>query len=193
MLELYLIRHPETLGGEILKGHLDAGLKPGWETQVDAIAAELANRGPFDAFFSSNLQRARLPAERIATYLRSRQKMPLEIVSTKLLIERDVGILQGKKYGEIDTKGKKLNDYIFEEEHIPEGESKSDTIKRVETFARECLQRHIDSGGNVGMVGHGWWINYLINSLLHESRPFNQMKNLEMIQLSIGGKIAKEK
>ena len=39
MLELYLVRHPETLGGKnLIKGHHDVGLEPGWEINVDALA-----------------------------------------------------------------------------------------------------------------------------------------------------------
>lgn len=195
MLELYLIRHPKTLGGEnMIKGHLDIELKPGWETPVDAIAAELANQGPFDAFFSSDLQRTRLPAERIEAYLKKRQKKPLEFESMEILRERELGILQGKRYEEVDTKGKSLVDYVFEEEIILEGESKTATIKRVELFATEHLQKYIDKGDRVGIVGHGWWINYLRNFLLGDySIHFNNMKNLEMMCLLIDGKIVKER
>ena len=187
MLELYLIRHPETLGGvDLIKGHNDIGLKPGWETSVDVLAAELANQGSFDAFFSSDLQRTILPAERIVAYLRKKQERPIEFRAMELLRERNLGVLQGKKYEEVDAKGKSLVDYIFEEEDILEGESKTDTIRRVETFATEHLQKYIENGGRVGIVGHGWWINYLINFLFgYYSRAYNLMGNLKMILLLI--------
>lgn len=187
MLELYLIRHPKTLGGEnIIKGHLDVGLESGWETDVDALAAELANKGIFNAFFSSDLQRARLPAERIVAYLRNRQKKPLEFKSMELLRERNVGILQGKKREDVDTKRKGFIDYILGEEYISGGESKSEAIERVKTFVAKYLQKYVNSGGRVGIVGHGWWINYLINFLLNDySGHYNQIKNLEMIRLVV--------
>ena len=187
MSELYLIRHPETLGGvDVIKGHNDIGLKPGWEISVDALAAGLANQGPFDAFFSSDLQRTKLPAERIANYLTSQQPQPLVLHSFSELRERNLGILQGKRYREVDTRGKTLVDYVFEVEDIPGGESKSDVIRRVERFAEEYLQKYINGGGRVGIVGHGWWINYLINVLLgNHSRSYNGMGNLEMVHLPI--------
>lgn len=189
MLEAYLIRHPKTLGGDdVIKGHLDIGLMPGWETDTDALAVELGRQCPFDALFSSDLQRTRLPAERIVEYLKNRQEKPLGLVSTKLLRERNLGTLQGKKYEEVDTKGKRLVDYVFEEERIPKGESKTATLRRVELFATKYLQEYINQGGRIGMVGHGWLINYLRNCLLRDySLPFNNMKNLEMVRLSIDG------
>lgn len=189
MLELYLIRHPKTLGGvDLIKGHNDVGLERGWENRVDALAAELAKQVPFDAFFSSDLERARLPAKRIVEYLRERQEKPLELIATELLRERDLGVLQGKRYGEVDTGGKNPVDYIFEVEVIPGGESKSDAIGRAKRFVEEYLQKYINERGRVGIVGHGWMINYLINVLLGDhSRLYNGMKNLEMVHLSVEG------
>ncbi len=194
MLELYLIRHPETLGGvDIIKGHNDIKLKPSWETPVDAIATWLANQGPFDAFFSSDLQRTLLPAKRIVDYLASQHQQPLVLQSLPELRERDMGIFQGRKYDEVDTGGKSLVDYVFEVEDIPKGETKSDVIKRVRRFVEEYLQKYIQGEGRVGIVGHGWWSNYLINSLLGDHlRPYNQMRNLDIVRLSIDGKNVNE-
>lgn len=195
MLEAYLIRHPKTLGGKnVIKGHLDFGLMPGWEADTDALAVDLGKQGPFDAFYSSDLRRTLLPAERIVEYLKNRQEKPLELTSTRILRERNLGTLQGKKYEEVDTKGKRLVDYVFETEQIPKGESKTATLRRVELFVTKYLQEYINKGGRIGMVGHGWLINYLRNCLLgNYSIPFNNMKNLEMVRLSINGKIKERK
>ncbi|MEK6869516.1 MAG: histidine phosphatase family protein, partial [Nanoarchaeota archaeon] len=136
----------------------------------------------------SDLQRTRLPADRIVNYLALQQSQPLALQPLQELRERNLGIFQGRKYGEVDTGGKSLVDYVFEVEGIPGGESKSKVIERARRFAEGHLQKYTNGEGKVGLVGHGWWINYLINVLLGDhSRPYNRMQNLEMVHLSVGG------
>ena len=56
MLELYLIRHPETEAFERKRvaGHRDTSLRKGWQTGVDEVARKLAAIGVYDAFYSSD-------------------------------------------------------------------------------------------------------------------------------------------
>ncbi len=191
MAEIYLIRHPATLGGnDLIKGQDDIGLAPGWEPSVDTLALRLAELEPFDAFFSSDLKRARQPAERIVEYLKSRQEKPLEFTCYgecgELLRERNVGVLQGMCKEDVDTNGMKFVNWGFGQETIDGGESKAEMIERAETFATKYLQKYINNGGNVGIMGHGWWINYLINSLMdNPSRRYNEMENLDMVRLIV--------
>ena len=162
MLELILIRHPRTEAnkGKIIQGQIDTELEPEYENSVGQLAEELARQGAISAFFSSDLQRAEIPARMIVDYLRKHQNVPLEYVSTPLLRERNWGELEGKKYEEAYQGNQDILDWLFYLDNIARGENFDAISERINRFKEEHLQRY---KGRAGIIGHSYLLNYLRN------------------------------
>ena len=195
MLELYLMRHPETIANQqkIIQGQTTSPLVPGWEESVDLLAERLAREGPFSAFFTSDLPRADEAAKRIVDYLIDQHKIPLVFHSIPHLRERHWGEFQKKKYDEVDTKGKGVYQYLFKKKKIKGGEDHDAIEKRIRGFDEIYLQ---DLEGNVGIMGHQFSNTYLLNYFLEDgdivARPYREWPNLLIRHLSLGDQKVKD-
>ncbi|MBI2134390.1 histidine phosphatase family protein [Candidatus Woesearchaeota archaeon] len=195
MLDLYLIRHPETVFNKqkIIQGQLDPELAPGYQVGIEKLAAELARRKPFNHFFSSDLQRAERPARSIVDYLRQQQETPIKFVSTDLLRERHWGDLQSLVYDQVAKDGEELYQTLFKQDQIRNGESLDAIRARVKRFQEEHL-RELD--GIVGIMGHKYFNTYLINSLLRGgdiiARPYSNWPNNFVRHLEISDQAVQE-
>ena len=194
MLELYLIRHPKTYANKlkILQGQNDTPLMPNWEKSVDELAKKLAERKPFDAFFSSDLIRADIPARRIVDYLRKRQEgFPLNYHSTPNLRERHWGTFENTSVDSIDSGKVHVLDYLFYENGIPQMETHAEVQGRIEVFSEQELKEFIESKDKLSKVvimGHANLISYFINWLKTVNiidGPYKRLNHLEMIALSV--------
>jgi probable phosphoglycerate mutase len=101
MSELWLIRHGETDWNKTrrMQGSLNVGLNALGRTQAEQVAqrlAVLAADAPFDAIFSSDLDRAHTTAQPAAAAL------GLGITLDAGLRERNYGVMQGLNRQEID-------------------------------------------------------------------------------------------
>jgi probable phosphoglycerate mutase len=97
MTEILLIRHGETDWNveKRLQGHIDIGLNDKGRWQAKAVGLMLANEA-LDAVYCSDLQRAALTAQAIATH------QNLMVRKDSLLRERCYGVLEGMSYQEIN-------------------------------------------------------------------------------------------
>ncbi len=96
---LILIRHGETAWNaeRRLQGHIDIALNAEGERQAEALAGALENE-PFDAIYTSDLQRARQTAQAVASTV----GMPLTVHAG--LRERCYGGFEGLLYSEIEQR-----------------------------------------------------------------------------------------
>lgn len=187
MARIYLLRHPPTEGGQIIKGNKNIPLLPGWESRIEEIAKELENERNIGAVLSSTLDRARLPAMFIADYLGKAQEKTLRVIIDELLLERSVGIYEGRTFEQMEalTGGVHPHVYIFDREEITNGESKKEIQARVKMADDTLLQPLIENNEDLVISGHGWWLNELRNLKLGQRIPYNRMPNYGMMILEI--------
>jgi 2,3-bisphosphoglycerate-dependent phosphoglycerate mutase len=153
--ELLLIRHGETdwnLARRI-QGHTDIALNQTGHAQALALAAALAElhkRQPFDALYSSDLQRALQTAAPAAAALM------LQIRQDARLRERHYGVLEGldaaeqlRKFPE-ETRLLQARDPDYT---LPGGESRNTFFARVLQALHEIAARH--GGQRILVVTHG--------------------------------------
>ena len=199
MVELYLVRHPRTDANKskIVQGTIDSKLEKGWETEADLTAKFLAERGSFDAVFTSDLSRADITGRRVVDYLRRRQEGPLEYHSIPDLRERHWGKYQGKPYEEVPHGSHNILDYLFLLDSIAKGENLSAVRERIERFRREHFGRFDGSSARVGIVGHSYWLNYFRNLVVDGSviggNGYVNLPHLSVRLLEFYGSLTRDK
>ena len=148
----YIVRHGLTEWNEkgFIQGHSDSPLTAQGITQVKDLAKKLKNV-KFDLAFSSDLLRAMRTAEIIAF------EHNISVQTSKLLRERDFGILEGKSnknFKEIDELLSKLSDEerksYKSEKYV---ESDNDISDRLINFLREIAIGN--PGKKILIVTHG--------------------------------------
>lgn len=192
MTVIYLIRHPPTQGGNIIKGHDNLPLVDGWENDLESLEQKLYFHRPFHAILASDLDRSIVPAMHLLAYFQVVQGKNIDFISTPLLRERNVGHFSGKPFREIPSGGKHPHEYIFEQDNIPGGESKSEVYARIRSVEAQHVQKY-HPHGNVISLGHGWFNNYWRNHALgNHSLSYNNMPPLGVLVLELNGKSARE-
>jgi probable phosphoglycerate mutase len=154
MLNIYLVRHGQDEDNEqgILNGHRDKPLTVLGLNQAEQLAEYINIHGlSFDKVYSSPLQRAHVTAERIT------QKLNLaEPEILPHLIERDFGVMTGRKISEIESlcapailKTETVT-YFLE---VDGAETFPDLIIRAQKLLKFINERHQE--GNILLAGHG--------------------------------------
>ena len=154
MTKIYVARHGQNIDNAngILNGHRDEPLTPLGEQQARTVGEEIAQaRLHFDVVYSSPLQRALKTAELISEVVRTSRP----IVEPDL-IERDFGIMTGRKIKEIELlcapdiiKTDTITYFLS-----PEGaETFPDLIIRADRFLKRIESQH--AGQSVLLVCHG--------------------------------------
>ena len=148
---LYLIRHGEVVDASTRRfcGHIDVPLSPAGEAQLHTLALELASK-PLAAIYSSDLSRARLSAEILAT------PHGLTPETIPALREMSMGRWEGLTGEEIQaSEPEAFNDWMSRigEFPFPEGESLLDLERRVWPALLDLLDRH--RGQSFAVVAHG--------------------------------------
>ncbi|HSW78544.1 MAG TPA: histidine phosphatase family protein [Candidatus Babeliales bacterium] len=153
MVEIYLCRHGQSAANAegTLAGHLDSPLNDIGREQAKELA-ELAKKSglKFDIVYTSPLSRAKETAEIIARVTKS----PLPKTMNQL-IERDFGILTGKKYSEIDDYATEFlkTDEIYYFTEVKDSETFPMAFKRAQGVLDLIRGRH--KSGKVLLVAHG--------------------------------------
>ena len=157
---LVLIRHGETEWNRAgrFQGHADSPLTPRGLAQARAVALALAEE-KFDAFYSSDLGRAKKTASIIADRLGRRY------LTDERLREQHYGLIQGHE----GKRARELDPAFFEGladgKVAPQGgESRRQRHERAVTALKDIASRHL--GGNVLVVTHGGVVDRLFRETL---------------------------
>ena len=158
---LYCVRHGEsTYNAEgRVQGQSDVPLSELGLRQADAVAAALAE-APFEAIYSSPLQRAYRVAEIVA------ERHRLEIRTDDRLKEVHAGIFQDKLRSDLaKLHPKELARWTSGDLHfkIPGGESRLELQQRGAEVLREIADRH---EGHVAVISHGRLLITALKALL---------------------------
>lgn len=182
MTELLLVRHGETLWNSQgrLQGQQDSPLSALGLAQAQAIANRLRDE-PFTAIYSSDLQRAYLTAQAIATVCGQ------PIIVDERLRERAYGVFEGLTEAEAEAKHPELfSGYRTPtpEFAVPGGESLAALRQRAVTVFQELVNRH--PGERIVVVAHGGllsaFLRFVLTLLPTEPRPFH-MHNASLSQV----------
>lgn len=151
--DLTIIRHGQTAANiqGILQGHFDTPLDDIGRRQAQCAAERLRSEPPFDAFYSSDLERAWETAEIIGRALGS------EPVPLTDLREWHLGELEGRPRRELQQLYPAIMDsFLFEPDGdvpVPGGESRDTFFERVARCFDRLAARH--AGQRVLLVTHG--------------------------------------
>lgn len=169
MLELILLRHPETQWNrdKLLQGHSD--ISPLNPYVPDSLVEDLTALVSPDVdnsikIYASDLLRCALPAEDL--HRRLSQHYPLEpLVKTPLLRERHFGSHEGKPYATFNAvNARELGEKLYRMREMPEGESVAQCQERAKGIASEFYV-HRNNPCLVIAISHGCFINYVLNVL----------------------------
>lgn len=186
MCTLYIVRHGQTDWNisKTIQGQLDIPLNLTGEKEAHDLR-EVLNSIQFDAFFSSDLIRAKRTAE-ILNIDRN-----LVIETTNALRERLFGVYQGKPMNEAHERLYELLEKYKDHPHIIESqvESNEHMVSRAITFIREVSVAY--GGKTVLLVSHGGLMRTLLIHLGFCSSiqfpAFGAIKNLAYIKLMSDG------
>lgn len=150
--KIILVRHGETdynQQGKIM-GWLDIPLNQAGKLQAQLAATSLKTE-KIDAIYSSDLKRASQTAQEIA------DTHGLTPILTNKLRERQLGVLQGKTWDEVNLNHKiiveKLDDAADLDWKAHQGESYRELWNRVDSILQQIIQQHPE--GNVIIITHG--------------------------------------
>ncbi len=160
MVNIYLVRHGETIWNRSghYQGVTDVALNERGIEQAKMCALALSDV-PFEKIISSDLQRARITAEEIASY---HKNTPFALDSR--LQEIDFGAWEGLTYEEISDRWPGYIEKMYEDAtnvHIEGGESFVDVQKRAWSAIEDAIV-DVKDGGNLLVVCHGGVIRTLI-------------------------------
>jgi broad specificity phosphatase PhoE len=179
-MKLLLIRHGESRGNlsRRWQGWLDEPLTERGREQAQRLAERLQrwsveNSEPIGMVYSSTLARAFQTASILA------QSWGVPLVLDSRLRERDVGVMQGLTWPEIEARYPDVAQIIRQRwvvPALPEGETTFDLAERVwqavDGIITQTLGRN--DGGTIAIVSHGGTINAYLNRLVgrHHEMPF---------------------
>jgi broad specificity phosphatase PhoE len=174
MTTVFLVRHGEVEGnsGGVPKyvGWDDKGLTSVGEAQAQAVAQRLGGE-QLDAIYSSDLQRARRTAERIAA------EHGLNVQCEAALREASYGDWEGLSEAEIaatwpDHWQQRMANAVLIAP--PQGESYADVWARWQPAWQSIVERH--PGGKVAIVAHNGSLRILLCHLL--GMPFENFRRI---------------
>ncbi len=144
-LQVYLLRHGETVCPTSFYGHLDVELSARGRAQAEAQARWL-ERVQLSAVYCSDLQRARHGALAVLTRQREAHGSAPPLESLTALREMHLGVFEGLAFAEARARfpelaGLRYHDLL--ETRIPGGETVRDVGARVLPCAQELTERHL--------------------------------------------------
>lgn len=174
MTELLFIRHGETDWNrqQRFQGQIDVPLNAAGEAQAARLAARMA-ADPHDAFFSSDLLRARQTAAPLAAAWRR------ELTPIAGLREQNFGILEGLDVPTIKARHPDLWARWLEHEGdftLPGGESLVEFHRRVLDTVRALAESH--AGARLALMTHGGVLDMLWRTAM--GLPIAGLRNCEI-------------
>jgi len=166
-MRLLLVRHGATANNSEARytGQTDAPLSALGERQAQALGRRLATM-PLAALISSDLQRAHVTAEAIATL---HQPQPLAIERDSDLREIAMGAWEGQRFADVAAQEPELlAAWRTDPERVapPGGETVAQLGTRITQALDRWQARYADAGAPVVWVTHGGVIGVLLCHLL---------------------------
>ncbi len=162
MCTIYIVRHGQTDWNvsKTSQGQIDIPLNKVGEAQAFDLGEKL-KQIHFDAFFTSDLIRAKRTAEILNI------ERQLAIQTTEALRERNFGTYQGKPIDEAHNRLYKLLEDYKDHPHIIESnvETNEQIVSRALTFIREMSVEY--GGKTVLLVSHGGLMRTLLVHLAY--------------------------
>ncbi len=168
-MKLLLIRHGESEGNvnKQWQGWLDTPLTQRGREQALHLAEwvgrwSAAQTEPLAAVYSSTLARAHWTADALA------RRCGVPLVLDKRLRERNLGVLQGLTWPEIDARYPKLAHTLRQHTGVPTlpgGEGSSEVTERVWQAIEEIVNGHAPEA-SAAIVSHGGSLNAYFNRLV---------------------------
>jgi broad specificity phosphatase PhoE len=179
-MKLLLVRHGESRGNldRRWQGWLDEPLTELGHEQARRLAERLYRRSlesldPITAVYTSTLTRAYQTANIVAL------RCGVPLILDQRLRERDVGVLQGLTWPEVEAHHPTLAHTIRQNwtvPALPEGETTFELTERVWYAVQEIIGRENGRGdpNTVAIVSHGGTINAFLNRLVgrNHEMPF---------------------
>lgn len=163
MAEIFFVRHGETdsnLRG-LLHGRTDVPLTAVGEQQARRVAARLAEIGDMHALYTSPLRRAAATASAIGRVL---NLPPLALPD---LSEFDFGDFEGATLGNVQSEHPgifiRIRDLSDDDFRFPNGESRREFHRRVQSVISDLLARHHRE--RIVVVAHGGVIGSAVAQL----------------------------
>ena len=171
ILRVDLLRHGETEGGWIFRGHTDSPLTPAGRAQMErAVALPEGSAAPWEQVLSSPLSRCAA----FASALAGRCGLPLEL--DPALAEIHFGQWEGRAVEELRREQPERVERFWREPELctpPGGESIADFQSRVlGAWERLCAREQ----GHLLLVAHGGVIRAILGALL--GMPYGRLANL---------------
>ncbi|SHK71765.1 alpha-ribazole phosphatase [Desulforamulus aeronauticus] len=159
---IYLVRHGETLwnAGGKFQGHTDVPLSDNGRQQAKELSEHMQGH-KIDAFYSSDLSRAKETAEIIAV------PHGLTVNYVPELREINFGLWEGLTYKEITDSFGEISRLWWSSPlttEIPSGENLQAVVERCNKAMGEIVSRH--AGETVVIAVHGGVIRVIVGSIL---------------------------
>lgn len=174
-MKIYLVRHGESEGNlkRFVAGQkYDVALTKEGHSEALLVGNRLKNLN-IKAIYSSDLLRAKQTATAIANHHNT------EVITDKRIREYNAGIFTDRNFEGFseykDLMAKKLG-ISRDNVDIPEGESRNDFCKRIESFYNEIKSKE---AGDVIVVAHGGTnkVTFGVMKLISKEEMFNQKQD----------------
>jgi broad specificity phosphatase PhoE len=190
-MKLLLVRHGESRGNQKRQwqGWLDEPLTERGQEQAYRLSERLVrwfeeNPEPISAVYSSTLTRAFQTAHILA------QRWCVPLVLDGRLRERDIGVLQGLTWSDVEQRYPEVAQHIRQRwtvPALPDGETTEQLTKRVVGAIDEIVARA--NGNGIGdavvVVSHGGSINAYLNRLVGRNHEMPFIFRLGNTSLSV--------
>ena len=179
MLQVYLVRHGETLwnAARRIQGQSDSALTPKGEQQAYQVGDRVKHLG-ITHVIASDLGRTRRTAEIIA------DACGCEVKLDPRLRELNMGVLEQRPLDSLTAEEEKWRKTLVdgtEGGRIPQGESMSEMAERMHLALNACLQ--LPEGSRPLIVSHGMALGVLVSTIL--GLPASSERRLRLRNCSI--------
>ena len=179
MLQVYLVRHGETLwnAARRIQGQSDSALTEKGELQARQVGERVKDLG-ITHVIASDLGRTRRTAEIIA------EACGCEVIPEPRLRELNMGVLEQRELDSLTPEEESWRKSLVDgtvDGRIPEGESMKEVAERMQQALNAC--RELPAGSRPLLVSHGMALSVLMSTIL--GLPANAERRLRLRNCSI--------
>ncbi|MFG1173826.1 2,3-diphosphoglycerate-dependent phosphoglycerate mutase GpmB [Erwiniaceae bacterium CAU 1747] len=179
MLQVYLVRHGETLwnAARRIQGQSDSALTAKGEVQAHQVGERVKSLG-ITHVIASDLGRTRRTAEIIA------DACGCDVTLDPRLRELNMGVLEQRALDSLNPEEERWRKALVDgtvNGRIPEGESMSEMAERMHQALNACLE--LPAGSRPLLVSHGMALGVLLSTIL--GLPANAERRLRLRNCSL--------